>query len=418
MPKKHLLLITGGFPYGEAEQSFLRQEFDQLEKSYELTILTRKTNEPILYPIPDHVRVEQYSYRKNGGMNLFHALPDLVSLLVQPTVLKEIYTALKGCPFSLKKARFREILSFGLQAEQLKEVLEPLVIQTNAELVYTYWCCPITLTAAWLKSKYPQLKVLTRFHGGDLYNERHPTGWQPFRRLISEQCDRLVFVCDAGRAYYLEHWGRQWSEKSIVSYLGCRQMGYISHDPSDTLVIVSCSNMIPLKRISYIIDALALLPETIKVEWHHIGDGPENPSLSQRAEEKLSVLPNICWKFWGHVPNVDLPSVYQEIHPDVFITTTSTEGGVPVSIQEAFSMGVPAVATAVGGIPESVRNGETGILLPENPATEEITASIKRFSEMAPPQREAMHEAAFHLWQEKFSAEKNADGMVHLLEQL
>lgn len=420
MPKKSLILVTWGFPFGETEQSFLRTEFDQLSQAYQITILTfmGTPSEPILYPIPENVRVEQYSYRKNGGMGLIGALPNLVRILVKPWFLQELWSACKGYNFGLKKARLRKILSFGLRAEQLKRILEPLIEQTNAEIVYTYWCYPITLTAIGLKKKYPKLKVLTRFHGYDLYNERLETGWQPCRNAISKGCDRLVFACDAARSHYLEHWGRQWAEKSVVSYLGCRQMGRVSPALSDTLVLVSCSAMIPLKRISYIIDALALLPESAKVEWHHIGDGVEKQALSLRAAEKFSTHSNIRWKFWGHIFNTELPAVYQEIKPDVFITTTSTEGGVPVSIQEAFSMGIPAIATAVGGIPELVRNEVTGILLPENVAVEEITASIRSFYEMAPSKKKAIREAAFALWETQFDAKKNAENMVRLLNQL
>ena len=114
-----------------------------------------------------------------------------------------------------------------------------------------------------------------------------------------------------------------------------------------------------------IIEGLALLPETLRVSWDIFGDGTEREKLEALAAEKLGGRGNITWNFHGFVPNAALAEEYRKLAPQLFLTTTSTEGGAPVSIQEAFSMGIPAIGTAVGGVPELIREGETGFLLPE-----------------------------------------------------
>lgn len=415
MSHKNLFLITAGFPFGESEQSFLRTEFDELVKQYQITILTKKTDEPIKYPIPDSVSVEQYAGRSNSGKKLLTALPQLISVLLKPYVRKELWLALRGCSFHLKKQRLKELLSVALQVEQLKSVLIPLIEKTSAEFVYSYWCFPIVLSAAELKQKYPNLKVLTRFHGIDLYNERTASGWQPFRTAIAEKCDRLVFACDAGRDYYLSRWGQKWAEKSVVSYLGCIPLTRILPQETDRLTLVSCSNAIPLKRVHLIIEALALLPEHIMVDWHHVGDGTELDNLKQLASDRLTAHSNISWKFWGYVPNHQLDALYQQIQPQLFITTSSTEGGVPVSIQEIFSAGIPVIGTAVGGILDVIRTDETGYLLSENPEPSEIAEKIAAFVALTPQQRIAMSEAAVALWCEKLDAAKNAIRFAEML---
>jgi glycosyltransferase involved in cell wall biosynthesis len=48
---------------------------------------------------------------------------------------------------------------------------------------------------------------------------------------------------------------------------------------------------------------------------------------------------------------------------------TSENEGMPVSLMEAAACGVPAVATAVGGVPELVEHGVTGLLAPAGAAT-------------------------------------------------
>ena len=418
MSQKNLILITAGFPFGESEQSFLRIEFNELIKHYQVTLLAKKTDEPIKYPVPDSVSVEKYAGRSNSGKQLLAALPQIISALLKPYVRKELWAALRGCSFSLKKARLKELLSVAVQVEQLKSVLIPLIEKTNAEIVYSYWCFPIVLSAAELKQKYPRLKVLTRFHGYDLYNERTATGWQPFRTAISEKCDRLVFACEAACDYYLSQWGQEWEEKSVVSYLGCAALMQIPRQESERLTLVSCSSAIPLKRIHLIIEALALLPESIIVNWHHIGDGIELPRLIERAQTMLSSCENLRWKFWGRISNHELEDVYGKIHPDLFITTTATEGGAPVSIQEAFSMAVPAIATEVGGNPELVVNGETGILLPENPSPEMVASAIECFYNCTQEEKQAMGREANARWQSLFDAEKNARKFAEMLEML
>lgn len=104
---------------------------------------------------------------------------------------------------------------------------------------------------------------------------------------------------------------------------------------------MSCSNLIPLKRVDVIIGAVAKLPKELRVRWDHFGDGAERQRLEVLAKEKLGS--NVQWHFHGRVPNNTLAARYAQISPRLFITASSTEGGAPVSIQEAFAMGIPAL---------------------------------------------------------------------------
>ena len=89
----------------------------------------------------------------------------------------------------------------------------------------------------------------------------------------------------------------------------------------------------------------------IPIHWVHIGDGPERVNIealiSQINNPKIKVL------LLGQLPNEEVLHYY-ETHPvDLFINVSSFEG-IPVSIMEAMSRGIPVAATPVGGIPEIV----------------------------------------------------------------
>lgn len=413
---KKLLLITKGFPFGESERSFLLDECEALIGRFSVFVLTTENTEPLHYPMPELVGVESYqfsSYPKN-----LKTVRACVKELLSPYVFADVLAAMRNCSLKTAISRCKFILGSGLAARQIQGKIREIVEREKIDIIYTYWCTRTTLAAIRLKKEFPRLRVVTRFHGADLYNERQPEGYQAFRRELSDNCDRLVFACEAGKNYYLSQWGQQWQNKAVVAYLGSRGRKEVIPGGGASLCLISCSNLIPLKRVEYIIEALALLPEDFRVDWHHFGDGPLRETLEAQARQCLGSRGGITWKFWGYVPNEKLAEIYGDLGADLFITTSSTEGGAPVSIQEAQAMAIPCVATAVGGIPELVISGKTGFLLPDNPTVSQVKDAIKSFSELSWEEKANMRKEALSLWKEKLDAVKNGEAFAELLASL
>ena len=84
--------------------------------------------------------------------------------------------------------------------------------------------------------------------------------------------------------------------------------------------------------------------------------------------------PNVVANFHGRVDNVQVRSFYRDTFVNVFVNTSSSEG-VPVSIMEAQSAGIPVIATAVCGTPELV-NENDGLLLPADPEPVDVAAAL------------------------------------------
>ncbi|HEX7591676.1 MAG TPA: glycosyltransferase family 4 protein [Candidatus Limnocylindrales bacterium] len=120
-----------------------------------------------------------------------------------------------------------------------------------------------------------------------------------------------------------------------------------------------------------LIEALGLLPSDQPFELFMAGDGGLRPALEARAAE-LGIASRV--RFLGVLPHAEIAPLLADL--DIFaMPSRREEWGVAAA--EASASGVPVVATRVGGIPEVVADGETGLLVPpENP--EQLAAALAR----------------------------------------
>lgn len=127
--------------------------------------------------------------------------------------------------------------------------------------------------------------------------------------------------------------------------------------PADHVVIGSVGRLVEVKHYHHLITALAgLIHKQLPVSGVLIGDGPLRPALQAQAEA-LGIAARV--HFLGR--RDDVPSLLPLL--DIFALTSRSEG-MSNTILEAMAVGLPVVATAVGGTPEMVLDGETGRLVP------------------------------------------------------
>jgi glycosyltransferase involved in cell wall biosynthesis len=104
------------------------------------------------------------------------------------------------------------------------------------------------------------------------------------------------------------------------------------------------------------------------------GDGPERAGLERRAGE-LGVEGRI--RFLGPLGREEVLTVFRAA--DAGLLTSAWEN-LPHSVLEALAVGTPVVATSVGGVPEVVRDGENGLLVPPGDVPA-IAAAIRRLAD-------------------------------------
>lgn len=136
---------------------------------------------------------------------------------------------------------------------------------------------------------------------------------------------------------------------------------------SDDAVVAIVARLVPIKDVGLFLRALARLSP--RVTGIVVGDGEERASLEAEAAA-LGVATRCRFLGWRR----DVRSVYAAA--DVVVLSSRNEGS-PVSIIEAMAAGRAVVCTDVGGVPDVVTSGVTGILVPSGDA-EALANAIDR----------------------------------------
>lgn len=412
--KRKLIILFDEYPFEPGEYSFIQTELEMLVAHFEVSIISLSPSAE--QKMMTDKRISVYHCVRTFGTG--EKLKAVFKFLASRHGRREIGRILKSGQSRLGRL-YDAIVYFG-SAEQLRSFVRKNRLLQGDELVYSYWFNANCLAFLMDKEKYPDMKVVSRIHGYDLYNERNPHSRQPFREYMDEGIDTLFFVADAGLQYYMERWGKaeDIGDKYRVARIGTTDGSFHEDQLLSTekkqFCIVSCSDIIPLKRVDLLIEGLAQITD-MEIEWIHFGAGSRYDEMRKYAEELLSHKGNISYEMPGFMPVEEIKRFYVEHFVDCFLTTSSTEG-CPVSIQEAMSCGIPIIATAVGEVPNMIAGN--GILLPENPSPEEIQEAVACLYSAADEEIKRMRERSRALWEMKYDAVENGEKFIKLLQSL
>lgn len=179
--------------------------------------------------------------------------------------------------------------------------------------------------------------------------------------------------------------------------------------PSNPGVILSVARLVPDKDHDTLVRAFAIVAgRNPGVELRIVGDGPR-----RQAVENLVRRAGLSHRVRFLPGRLDLLPLYRE--SDIFVLSSHREG-LPNVVLEAMAAGLPVVASAVGGIPEVVRHGRTGWLVPpEDPgamadALEHLLADDCM--------RSAFGDAGRRLVEEEYSLSRMVRCHVELFEKI
>ena len=397
--KKEVFVFTDNFPYGIGE-AFLNSESVFLSESFDAVHYIPLWKNGELREVPEGTIVERplLNFNPKGNAKLVMKGVFCFSPLffVIPILFKE--KAWKG------KKRFWDFMTSLLIIRAAYASLD-IKFEKKA-LVYSYWGDKLALLIPLLKKKF-DIVAVSRFHRVDLYEEACG-GYKPFRKWLFKSLDVAVPIAEDGKRYLEERYGADAPQKIVVHRLGVFDRGLNPEEEDPDFQIVSCSHVVPVKRVAFLAEVIGGLG--FKVRWTHIGDGP----LRAEVEAVINKFPdNVKGVMLGAMPNAEVLRYYAEHHVDLFINVSESEG-VPVSIMEAFSFGIPVMATNVGGVAEIV-DETVGKLLPVDVSEEQLREDINAF--YSNPHRVLMRSNARNRWAERCDARQKYTAFCEFLSK-
>ncbi|ADQ08011.1 glycosyl transferase group 1 [Caldicellulosiruptor hydrothermalis 108] len=399
----NLILLTIGYPHPKRDV-FVGNEIDILSrffgKIYIVPIWPGKVLPKKLKNLKQYIqnpKVEVADIRF-GLREILLLNPKLVRLMIKEA-LKAVFSP-KSFSYRLLNLWmiFRWTFLTNITIANIKRLIKEYNLLPQDTILYSYWFHFLALSTALCNQPFA-LKV-SRAHGSDLYEESYP---QPCKKFIIENIDK-IFACSKMGAEYINN--RYQTDKAEVSYLGTFNKHNVNIDKKkdEIFKIVSCARLAPVKRIDRIVDSLEKI-DSVKISWTHIGDGELLERIKSYAQEKLGNKSNVHFKFLGFMKNEDILNLYASSNFNLFVNTSQSEG-LPVSIMEAMSYGIPVVATDVGGTKEIVKNDINGFLLGKNFSDFDLASLIERFATMSEEDYKKFCLAARKTWEENFNAQK------------
>ena len=314
--------------------------------------------------------------------------------------------------------------------EEAKAILRDVPVEQYDQIsLYSYWLFANANVAIMLKDyllRERQYKgrvvVFSRAHRYDIYEEANKLNYLPFRERMLQQLD-AVYPCSRDGTEYLKKMDKNGICEIKTSYLGSRDYGLAPFESdSDCFHIVTCSRVVKVKRLELLIDELAMLNQDRKIIWTHIGGGVEGKtkyfdSIRKYAEEKLKNSKNIFFEFLGSMPNQEVYEYYKLHQVDLFVNCSYSEG-LPVSLMEASSFGIPLIATDVGGSREIIEQDKNGFLIGRDFEKGKLAEIISMLADEPIEERFNRRKAARALWEKNYFAEKNYTKFASILSQM
>ena len=257
--------------------------------------------------------------------------------------------------------------------------------------------------SAFVVGRFSKLSYSFTAHGSDLHREQ-----SMLREKVAE-AKFVVAISDYNRDFIRTHVGDALAERVRVVHCGVDPARFVAASPgrdAGPLRVVCTGTLHPVKGQHYLIDACAqLMSEGVDVRLDLIGEGEDRMALEAQVE-RLGITDQVT--LHGQCTKAEVRAILAQADVVAAPSVPTADGrreGIPVALMEAAACGLPLVASRLSGIPELVRDGETGRLAEPGDASG-IAAAL---AEMAahPELRARLGAGARKLVESEFSLSNN-----------
>ena len=287
----------------------------------------------------------------------------------------EILTHEEGAPSKMASKPWLQLLAIPYIINGFFQCIR-ICRKWRPDVIHAHWPFPhayIALGAA----KLFKIPLVLNFHGAELLLIRKKKWVKPLLKFAIGQAQAIFANSSfaAGKIKALRNVDVEWSPYGTTLEDNKNESGVILSETKDPVTIVPhpvngkfkilfVGRHIERKGICYLIEAAKHLPRD-KFEIRIVGVGDLTEQLKQQA---AAVNDGAEIIFTGKLSPEDLANEYKTANvftlPAIVDHKGDTEG-LGVVLIEAMELGLPIVASNVGGIPDVVVDGESGILVPE-----------------------------------------------------
>jgi N-acetyl-alpha-D-glucosaminyl L-malate synthase BshA len=246
--------------------------------------------------------------------------------------------------------------------------MHEVVLTHGLDLLHCHYAIPHA-TSAWiakemLRPTRPDIRVVTTLHGTDITIVGQDPSFQPITKFSIEKSDGLTAVSRYLQAETLTAFGCTACRIEVIPnfidpdvYDRSRYTSILDEQiDSDTRVLMHISNFRAVKRVRDVVGIFARVAARVPSVLVMVGDGPDRVHAEAEARH-LGVSDRVF--FLGKIDAV-APLL---AGADLFLLPSTSES-FGLSALEALASGVPVIGSKAGGLPEVVRDGETGFLCP------------------------------------------------------
>jgi glycosyltransferase involved in cell wall biosynthesis len=290
-----------------------------------------------------------------------------------------------------------------------------IILKEKVKITDFHFCYSFNFAFIFLMLKIFGVKVVYHYHGeiAPIENLKFINRHFSKLRLFSLFMDKIICVSEANKRF-LEALNIR--KKIEVVYNGVNIESFRSMSTernfkkemkftNGELIVTSIASLIPRKGIDILIKAAKdVINEVPNARFIFVGGGNKEPY--QRLVEDLGISNEII--FTGLLREYPYHILKDT---DLYVSASFAES-FGLSIAEAQLLGVPVVATRVGGVPEVVKDGKTGILVPSGDS-DSLAQAIIKFLENEEMRKEFGHKGTKWI-REKFDLKKKTEELINV----
>jgi len=394
-----IIYITVSMPYGAGEQFFIPEVKAMLSHGHDILIVPRS---PHLNLINDDAK-------------------DLTAVSLPKSLMTPEILVVAFCEALRHPVRCCQIIHTLFTGSNIGVLIKNLVVlpkslwlanlvkKVGADHIHAQWSsttATMAMIAGWLSGTPWSFTA----HRGDIANNNLleiKIRKASFNRFISRSGLEMAkdICCRPVKGY------------AHIIHMGV-QMPSVTHSlrPESKGPVILCpANLIPVKGHQYLLEALSILCNRgVKCLLHLAGQG----KLRGQLEEQVKTLQITQYvTFLGQIPHDELLKLYREGKISIVVLPSIDRGnneheGIPVSLMEAMSYGIPCISTTTGGITELLGNG-AGVLVPQK----EPLALADAIQELLQDNqlRNKIAENGYSRVRDEFNVEKSVESLISLI---